>query len=70
MLAHEARKLAGEKYVHESGMIHELIVKAAKQGKFNIVLDDWIISDFVRDQLQQQGYALTKDAAWRDIVSW
>lgn len=70
MLASEALALAGEKYTHESKMIHELIFNAAKQGKFFIVLDDWVISDFVRDQLQQQGYALTKCQNWKDIVSW
>ena len=70
MLASEARALAGEKYIHESKMIHELIVNAAKQGKFHILLDDRVISDFVRDQLQQQGYALTKDPYWKDIISW
>lgn len=68
MLASEARQLAGNKYSQEIADIYASIEKAAKAGKFSVVVPN--ISDFVRSRLQDDGYALSKTTGWDDLVSW
>ena len=68
MLASEARQLAGNKYAQEIADIYASIEKAAKAGKFSVVVLN--ISDFVRSRLQDDGYALTKTHGWENMISW
>ena len=68
MLASEARQLAGSKYSQEITDVYATIEKAAKSGKFSIVVLN--ISDFVRTRLEDDGYALTKTQHWEDMISW
>lgn len=68
MKASEARQLAGNKYAQEIADVYATIEKAAKAGKFSVVVPD--ISDFVRSRLQDDGYALTKTQHWEDMISW
>ena len=68
MLASEARQLAGNKYSQEIADVYASIEKAAKSGKFSVVVLN--ISDFVRSRLQDDGYALTKTNGWENMISW